>query len=164
MIQNEKTRIWVNRVIAFLVGALLIYAVISLSVVKNVKAENEELKKELYEPGRLLTSAKGLFENRNYGEAKKTLDTLFENHPGASEMAEGKQLYAEIEAEQNALDKKWEAAVGAIREEWATTMATQLRAEFEKDRETLETNMNDVLNTEWDKMKDRIRDEWEKQK
>jgi hypothetical protein len=42
-------------------------------------------------------------------------------------------------------------------------MAAQLRAEFEKDRETLEKNMNDVLNTEWDKMKDRIRDEWEKQ-
>ena len=77
-------------------------------------------------------------------------------------MAEGKQLYAQIEAEQNALDKKWEAAAGAIREEWAITMAAQLRAEFEKDRETLEKNMDDVLNTEWDKMKDRIREEWEK--
>ena len=56
MIENQTTRVWVNRVLAFLLGALLIYAVISLSVVKNVKAENEELKKELYEPGRLLTS------------------------------------------------------------------------------------------------------------
>jgi hypothetical protein len=162
MIENQTTRVWVNRVFAFLVGALLIYAVMSLSVVKNVKAENEELKKELYDPSRLLTNAKGFFENRDYGDAKKTLDTLFEKHPGASEMVEGKQLYAEIEAEKNALDKKWEAAVGAIREEWATTMAAQLRAEFEKDRETLEKNMNDVLNTEWDKMKDRIREEWEK--
>jgi len=163
MIENQTTRVWVNRVLAFLLGALLIYAVISLSIVKNVKAENTELKKELYDPGKLLTSAKELFGNRNYGEAKKTLDNLFEKHPGATEIAEGKQLYAELEAEQNALDKKWEAAVGAIREEWATTMAAQLRAEFEKDRETLETNMNDVLNTEWDKMKDRIRDEWETQ-
>jgi hypothetical protein len=164
MIKNEKGRIWLNRVLAFLVGGLLIYAVMSLSVVKNVKAENAELKKELYDPGRLLTSAKGLFENGNYSEAKRTLDTLFEKHPGASEMTEGKQLYAEIEAEQNALDKKWEAAVGAIREEWATTMAAQLRAKFEEDRAALETNMTDVLNTEWDKMKDRIRQEWEKQK
>jgi hypothetical protein len=164
MIKNEKARIWVNRVFSFLFGALLIFAVMSLSVVSNVKKENEELKKELYEPGRLLTSAKGLFENKNYGEAKKTLDTLFEKHPGASEMAEGKQLYAEIGAEQNALDKKWETAVGAIRQEWATKMAAQLRAASEKDRETLETNMNDLLNTEWDKMKDRIREEWEKQK
>ena len=164
MIKNEKTRIWVNRVFSFLVGALLIYAVMSLSVVQNVKEENEKLKKELYDPGRLLSNAKGFFENRDYTEAKKTLETLFEKHPGASEMVEGKQLYADIEAEQNALDKKWEAAVGGIREEWATTMAAQLRAEFEKDRETLEKNMNDVLNTEWDKMKDRIRTEWEKQK
>jgi hypothetical protein len=38
-----------------------------------------------------------------------------------------------------------------------------LRAEFEKDREKLEKNMDDVLNTEWEKMKDKIRAEWEKQ-
>jgi hypothetical protein len=162
--KNGAGKIWVNRVFAFLVGAVLIYAVMSLSVVKNVKAENAELKKELYDPSKLLTSARGLFESRNYGEATKTLDTLFEKHPGASEVAEGKQLYAKVEAEQNALNKKWEAAVGAIREEWATTMAATLRADFEKDRETLETNMSDVLNTEWDKMKDRIREEWEKNK
>lgn len=163
MIENQTTRVWVNRVLAFLLGALLIYAVMSLVIVKNVKEENEVLKMELYDPGKLLTSAKELFGNRNYGEAKKTLDNLFEKHPGATEIAEGKQLYAQIEAEQNALDTKWETAVGAIREEWATTMAAQLRAEFEKDRETLETNMNDVLTTEWDKMKDKIREEWEKQ-
>ena len=163
MIENQTTRVWVNRVLAFLLGALLMYAVISLSIVKNVKEENEALKTELYDPGRLLTSAKELFGNENYGEAKKTLDSLFEKHPGATEMVEGKQLYAEVEAEQNALDKKWEAAAGTIREEWATKMAAQLRAEFEKDRETLEKNMDDVLNTEWDKMKDRIREEWEKQ-
>ena len=163
MIENVKARIWVNRVLAFLLGALVIFAVMSLSIVKNVKEENEAMKTELYDPGRLLTNAKGFFENGNYGEAKKTLDTLFEKHPGASEMVEGKQLYADIEAEQNALDKKWEAAVGGIREEWATTMAAQLRAKFEEDRAALETNMTDVLNTEWDKMKDKIREEWERQ-
>ena len=51
--------------------------------------------------------------------------------------------------------------MGAIREEWATTMATQMRAEFEKDREAMENNMTDVLNTEWEKTKGRIREEWE---
>jgi hypothetical protein len=163
MIQNVKARIWVNRVLAFLLGALLIYAVMSLSIVKNVKEENEALKTELYDASRLLTNAKGFFENGNYSEAKKTLDTLFEKHPGATEMVEGKQLYDQIEAEKNALDKKWEAAAGAIREEWAIKMAAQLRAEFEKDREKLEKNMDDVLNTEWDKMKDKIREEWERQ-
>ena len=145
MIENQTTRVWVNRVLAFLLGAVLIYAVMSLSIVKNVKGENEALKTELYDASRLLTNAKGFFENGNYSEAINTLDTLFEKHPGASEMVEGKQLYAEVEAEKNALDKKWEAAAGAIREEWATKMAAQLRAEFEKDREKLEKNMDDVL-------------------
>jgi hypothetical protein len=163
MIENQTTRVWVNRVLAFLLGAILIYAVMSLSIVKNVKGENEALKTELYDASRLLTNAKGFFENGNYSEAIETLDTLFEKHPGASEMVEGKQLYAEVEAEKNALDRKWEAAVGALREEWATKMAAQLRAEFEKDREKLEKNMDDVLNTEWDKMKDKIREEWERQ-
>ena len=163
MIENVKARIWVNRVLAFLLGALVIFAVMSLSIVKNVKEENEAMKTELYDPGRLLTNAKGFFENGNYSEAMKTLDTLFEKHPGASEMVEGKRLYAEIETEKNALDRKWEAAVGAIREEWATNMAAQLRAEFEQDREKLEKNMDDVLNTEWEKMKDKIRTEWENQ-
>jgi hypothetical protein len=145
MIENVKARIWVNRVLAFLLGALLIYAVMSLSIVKNVKEENEALKKELYDPGRLLTNAKGFFENGNYSEAMKTLDTLFEKHPGASEMVEGKQLYAEVEAEKNALDRKWEAAVGAIREEWATNMAAQLRTEFEKDREIVPDHLDPTL-------------------
>jgi hypothetical protein len=164
MIKNEKARIWVNRVLAFLVGALFIYAVMSLSIVKNVKEENVALKKELYDSSRLLTNAKGFYENKNYGEAMKALETLFEKHPGSTEMVEGKPLYAKIEAEKKALDQKWEAAVGAIREEWAITMAAQLRDKFEKDRKTLEENMEDVLNTEWDKMKDKIREEWEKQK
>lgn len=164
MIKNEKARIWVNRLFAFLVGALFIYAVMSLSIVKNVKEENVALNKQLYDASRLLTNAKGFYDNKNYGDAMKTLETLFEKHPGTSEMVEGKPLYAKIEAEKNALDQKWEAAVGAIREEWAITMAAELRAKFEKDKETLEKNMDDVLNTEWDKMKDKIREEWEKQK
>ena len=79
-------------------------------------------------------------------------------------MAEGKKLFAEIEAEKNSLDNKWETAVAAIRAEWAKKMAAELRAQFEKDKETLETNMNDNLDTEWEKMKDTIRAEWEKQK
>ena len=99
MIENQTTRVWVNRVLAFLLGALVIYAVMSLSIVKNVKEENEAMKKELYDPGRLLTNAEGFFENGNYSEAIKTLNTLFEKHPGAGEMVEGKQLYAEVEAE-----------------------------------------------------------------
>ena len=162
MIKDEKARMWVNRVFAFLFGVLLIYLIMNFSVVRNFKNQNAELKKELYEANRLLTDAKALFENKNYGAAIETLNSLFEKHPGSPEMAEGKQLFSKIEAEQKSLDNKWEAAVGAIRAEWAKKMAEELRAQFEKDRETLETNMNDVLDTEWEKMKDEIRKEWEK--
>ena len=164
MIKNENTRMWVNRVLAFLFGALLIFLIMNFSVVKNFKNQNAELKSELYDANRLLTDAKALFENKNYSAAIETLNSLFEKHPGSPEMAEGKKLFAEIEAEKNSLDKKWETAVVAIRAEWAKKMAAELRAQFEKDKETLEKNMNDNLDTEWEKMKDTIRGEWEKQK
>jgi hypothetical protein len=62
------------------------------------------------------------------------------------------------------LDRKWETAVAAIRAEWAKKMAAGLRAQFEKDKETLEKNMNDNLYAEWEKMKETISAEWEKQK
>jgi hypothetical protein len=62
------------------------------------------------------------------------------------------------------LDRKWETAVAAIRAEWAKKMAAGLRAQFEKDKETLEKNMNDKLYAEWEKMKETISAEWEKRK
>ena len=37
MIQNEKLRIGVNRVMSFLIGGLLVYAVVSMTVVSNIK-------------------------------------------------------------------------------------------------------------------------------
>jgi hypothetical protein len=162
VIKNEKTRMWFNRIFAFLLGALLIFLVMNFSIVRNFKNQNAELKSELYDAKRLLTDAKALYENKSYAAAIETLNSLFEKHPGSPEMAEGKKLFAEIEAEKNSLDKKWEAAVVAIRSEWAKKMAAELRAQFEKDKETLETNMNDNLDAEWEKMKDTIRAEWEK--
>jgi hypothetical protein len=66
-----------------------------------------------------------------------------------------------METAQNELDAKWEAAVGGIREEWAKTMAAQLREDFRLEGEQLEKNMDDLLNTEWEKMKNTIREEWE---
>ncbi len=164
MIKNEKTRVWVNRIFAFLFGAFLIFLVMNFSIVRNYKNQNAELKSELYDANRLLTDAKALYETKNYGTAVETLNSLFEKHPGSPEMAEGKQLFAKVEAEKNALDKKWETAVVEIRAEWAKKMAAELRAQFEKDKETLEQNMNDNLDTEWEKMKDTIRTEWEGQK
>jgi len=167
VIKNEKARIWVNRVFAFIVGGLLVFLIMNFSVAEKLRKELDESK---YEATRLLNDAEAYFENGNYGRAKETLNTLFEKRPGSKEAAEGKRLYAEVELVvekeqkfQKELNRKWEAAVAGIREEWSKSMAGQLRENFEKDREELEKNMDDILDAEWEKMKDKIREEWEKQ-
>jgi hypothetical protein len=174
---KEKTRNWLNRIFSFVIGGLVILIVMNVSVVSNVKKQNEELQKELNkatellnEAPVLLNDAKAFFENNYYDRAKERLDTLFEKHPGSDEAVEAKKLYAELETAlqkeqelQLELDKKWETAVGEVREVWAKTMAAQLRLEFEKNREQLEKDMDEVLNKEWEKMKSQIRKEWEKQ-
>ena len=167
MIQNEKLRMWVNRIVSFLGGGLLLFIILQTTIVSNVTKRNEELTKELdeikYEPSRLLIEGKAYFEKSDYDNARKTLNALFEKHPASKETAEGKALYAEIDKKQVEMDKKWDEAVGKIREEWAKAMATQLREKFEKEREQLEKDMDSNLDREWDKMKSKIREEWEKQ-
>jgi hypothetical protein len=170
---KENVRIWVNRVFAFLFGGFLLFLIMNFGLVSHFKSLNEELKKELdeckYEANRLLNDAKAYFENKDYDKAKETLNTLFEKHPGSNETAEGKKVYIELEdtvkkeqKEQEELDKKWEAAVGGVREEWAKKMATQLREELVAEREKLEKDMDGILDREWEKMKAEIREEWEK--
>jgi hypothetical protein len=171
MIKNEKARIWVNRFFSLIIGGLAVFLVMNALVVNDVKKQNEELKKELFEASGLLDDAKAYYEDANYKRTKATLDTLFEEHPGSTEATAGRALYAEMESViqkqlelQNALDEKWDGAVEAIRAEWAVTMATKLRTEFEQNRDQLEKDMNNILNKEWEKMKGQIREEWEKQK
>jgi len=168
MIQNEKARLWVNRIFAFLAGGLLIFIILQASVISTAKKRNEELTKELdvskYESGRLLSEAKAFFDKNEYGNARKALDALLEKHPASEETPEGKVLYAEIDKKQNEMDAKWDAAVGKIREEWAKTLAAELKAKFEKEKEQLEKDMSYNLDREWEKMKDKVREEWEKQK
>ena len=166
MIENEKTRIWVNRIVSFIIAGGLMFLIMNFVVAQKIRTELDECK---YEATVLLNDAKAFFENDNYDKAKETLDILFEKHPSSNEAIEGKKLYAEIETAvqkeqelQKELDRKWEAAVGGIREEWAKTMAAQMRSEFEKTREQLEKDMDEVLNKEWEKMKGEIREEWEK--
>ncbi len=168
MIQNEKLRIAVNRIVSFLIGGLLVLVVMNMTVVSNVKGQNAQLAKALddsrYEPGRLLADAKAQFANREFDKAKQTLTTLFEKRPGSSEATEGKKLYADAEAAITNDNAKWEAAVAGIRERWAKDMAAQLRGQSEKARLEMEKGLNDTLNKEWEKMKDQVRQEWARQK
>ncbi|MBN2531514.1 MAG: hypothetical protein JXB88_01415 [Spirochaetales bacterium] len=167
MIKNERIRMWVNRIVAFLAGALILFIFLQSTVVSVTEDRNKELVKQLdeirYEPGRLLNEGKTYFEKNEYDNAKGILNTLFGKHPVSEETAQGKTLYAKIEKLQEEMDKKWEAAVKSIREEWTKKMVTQLKKKLETEREDLIKNMDSNLDKEWEKVKDGIRKEWEKQ-
>ena len=166
MIKNEKARMWVNRIVSLIIAAGLMFLIMNFHVAGKMRKELDECK---YEATGLLNDAKASFENKDYDKAKETLNTLFIKHPDSNETAEGKKVYAEIEdtvKNQEELNTKWEAAVGGIREEWAITMVVQLREQLKEkaitEKDELEKNMDDMLNSEWDKVKEEIREEWEK--
>ena len=94
MIQNEKTRIWLNRIFAFVVGGLLLFLIMNYSVAEKLRKELDESK---YAASRLLNDAKANIENKNYARAKASLNTLTEKHPGSNEAAEGTKLFEQIE-------------------------------------------------------------------
>ena len=159
MIKNDKTRIWVNRIASMVIAGGLMFLVMNFAVSDKLRKELDASK---YEATELLKDAQAYFENEDYGRAKDTLTTLFEKRPSSKEAVEGKKLYTQMETSQQELDGKWEAAVGGIREEWAIAMATKLREDHMKEGEQLEKNMEDLINSEWEEMKDSIREEFEK--
>ena len=163
---NERGRIWVNRLLALVAGGLIVFAIMSLAVVTPVRREKEALAKQLDEvqngAARLLAEAKVLTESKSYDKALEALNTLFEKQPGSSEMVEGRKLYTEIEIAVQAKEQKWEAAVGPIRAAWEKATAAELLAKAEQDKQLVETGMAETLLKEWDKVKDQIRQDWEK--
>ena len=161
MSKNPKLNLWINRIFALVIGGGLIFLIMNASVVKNIKMQHEQLKEDFYGVNRLLDNAKAFFENKDYDNAKETLDTLFEKHPASDETTEGKRLYIAIEEtikkeqeEREALDEKWKVSEDAIREEWEKVEAAQMREKYEM-------GMSDALDSEWEKRKDKIREEWE---
>ncbi len=164
MEHNEKRTLIINRVLAFLVGGLLVFAVMSLTVVRSANAEKEELSSALdtsrFEAGRLLEDARAQLSSGDYDEAVATLTSLFANQPGSPEATEGKALLAKVEGEAAAADQQWEAALPALREQWTETMAAELRAEFEEDRVEFENELEATINEAWEKARPGLRAEW----
>ncbi len=161
---KEKRGLIVKNAVFFLLGGLLVFAIMSFTVVNNLKAENEDLASALdisrYEADRLLADAKAQLVSGDYDEAKSTLKTLFENQPGSEEAAEGRELLITIEDEEMDADKRWEAALPDIREEWFNSMAERLWAESDEDRAELEKNLNKIITEEWEDAKSKVREEW----
>ena len=166
MIQNETTRVWVNRIFAFVVGGLLLFLIMNFSVADKLRKELDESR---YAASRLLNDAKADFENKRYGRAKESLDMLAEKHPGSIEAVEGNKLYNVIDnavkadqAAQAESDLKWEEAVAGVRKEWEGKTAAEMRDKIAKQRDQLENDMDNILAAEWEKNKEKIREEWEK--
>lgn len=161
MPKYPKLNLWINRIISLVIGGGLVFLIINATVVRNIEEQHEQLKEEFYGVGRLLENAKAFFGNKDYDNAKETLNTLFEKHPASDETIEGKKLFVTIESmikkeqeEQVQLDKKWDASEDTIRDEWEKVKAAELR-------EQLENDMGDVLDREWEETKDKVREEWE---
>jgi hypothetical protein len=159
---SGKPRMWVNRIVAFLGGGLVVAIVLSIALVGPVNSRNKALKTELDEiqngAPRLLAEAKAFAEGKDYDNALKTLDVLFVQQPASKEAIEGKKLYATIEATVRDSNMKWEGAMTSIRKAWEKTTAAQLR---EQGRAQVESDMAETLKKEWEKVKDQIRKAWE---
>jgi len=144
MSMNEKTRLTVNRIVAVLAGGLLVFAVMSITVVNSANNQIEELSQALdtsrHEAGRLLSDAEELFAAGNYVQAAASLETLFQHQPGSAEAARG--------------SARWEAALPAIRTQWTASFVSERRAD-------LEENMDEVAEEEWENVVKDLRESWE---
>ena len=167
MPKSEKAGLIVNRILSFLVGGLLVFAVMSFTVVNTLKTENVELTKALdvsmFEATKLLSAARDQFNGKEYSKAKASLATLLEKHPGSAEAIEGRVLLASIETALMEADARWEAAMPEIQEQWAADFAEGLRTKSDTAREQLEKDMVDTIIREWEKAKVKIRSDWEMQ-
>jgi hypothetical protein len=165
MAKSEKGRILLNRIVSFLAGGLLVFAVLSFTVIGSAKKQITDLTSALdasqYEAGRLLAEAKNYLAEDNFAAAMSALNVLFEKQPGSAETVEGRKLALTIETAEKAANAKWEAAMPGIRKQWASDLASQLRAKMEATRVQLEKDMNDTINQEWENSIASIRKAWE---
>ena len=153
-----------NRVVSFLAGGLLVFAVMSFTVVDSAKKKNTELTAMLdasrYEAGRLFADAKAQLGSREYAKAKESLTMLFQKQPGSAESIDGKKLLAVVETAEKAADAKWAAAVVGMQKKWSADRAVELRAESEKTRTQMEKDMEDKIGREWETAMKKIKEEW----
>ncbi|GAB1481388.1 hypothetical protein MASR2M78_02030 [Treponema sp.] len=165
MEKQGTQNVLLNRIVSFLAGGLLVFAVMSFTTVSRMKEENKALNATLdisrYEAGRLLSDAKAEYASRDFDKAKESLETLFANQPGSSEAQEGRVLLVDIDKEVKSADLKWDNASIAIQKKWTSDRMTELRNESDMERAKLEAGLTDRLNKEWEEAKNKIRSDWE---
>lgn len=165
MALSEKTKLNVNRVLAFLAGGLLVFAVLSVTVLSNVRTDNAELTDALdtsrYEAGRLLSDARAQLAAGDYKKAALSLESLVENQPGSPEAVEGRDLLVTIETARAEADARWAAAMPALRDAWSAEKAATLHAEADAARAKLDASMEETIDQAWERAETTIRSEWE---
>ena len=164
---NFKENLLLNRIVALLIGGLLVCAIMSLTVVKTERNANAQLTIALdesrYEAGRLLSDAKAQLESKDCTASKDTLEELFIYQPGSPEAAEGKILLASINSAEAASSARWEKALPQVKEDWEQAMAEELRAESVKERAAMEADLEKTIDQAWNKAKSDVRTTWEEQ-
>lgn len=164
---NFKENLLVNRIVALLIGGVLVFAIMSLTVVQTGKKDNAKLTIALdesrYEAGRLLADAKVQLENKDYTASKASLEKLFDYQPGSAEALEGKALLTSINTAEKDAATRWEAALPQVKEDWEQAMATEMRAKLAKEREEMEADLEKTLDKAWNKAKSDVRTSWEEQ-
>lgn len=165
MTNKNNGRIYLNRFVSFVAGGLLVFAVMSFTVVSGAKKQNTQLTMELdaskYEAGRLFADSQAHLEAGDYSKAKESLTTLFEKHPGSDQSGEGKSLFAVIEKEEKAADARWESVLPGLRKKWSAARVAELRLEAETARTQLEKGLNEKVSQEWENAKSKVRQEYE---
>ncbi|MFA6507549.1 MAG: hypothetical protein WCT14_15720 [Treponemataceae bacterium] len=166
MDNKGNSQLLLNRVVSFLAGGLLVFAVMSFTVIDTAKKNTAELTKTLdasrYEAGRLLADAEAQLAGKEYVKAKESLAILFEKQPGSEESKKGTILLAKVDAAAKASDAKWVSAEFAVRTKWTAEKAAESRLESEKARVEMEKGLNDKITREWDNAKLKVRQDWEK--
>jgi hypothetical protein len=161
---NEKTRLTVNRVVALLTGGLLVFAVMSFTVVSTANSRIDDLTRDLdasrYEAGRLLANAEEQFAGGDYVTATQSLERLFQHQPGSVEAIEGRALLQTVRAAESAAEERWDDAMPEIRARWGAEHAAKLRMESAATRARQEERMDDVVQEAWLKAVDTVRREW----
>jgi len=165
--KNEKVNLALNRIGFLLAGALVTFAVLSITVISSANAEIASLTSALdtsqYEAGRLLSDGLAQYEAGDYAKAQETLGLLLTKQPGSVEAAEGKILITEVMNAASAANARWEAALPEIRAEWIVNKSVELRKDADAVRLQAENDVDENARFAWNNAIEDVHSEWESQ-
>ncbi|MDA3948218.1 MAG: hypothetical protein PF508_03245 [Spirochaeta sp.] len=161
MTESKNKNILINRIVSFVVGGVLVFAVMSFTVLRNANDNNEELTAALdssrYEAGRLFADAEAQLDAGDFTAARESLETLFANQPGSEESEEGRLLLVALTAQEGAAEARWEEALPEIRTAWTAELAAELRSEADEVRAETEAGIETKVSEAWDEAETDVR-------